>query len=65
MSTYRPGNLMTATFVAAVALSTAMPAFAGDGLTVFDWSGYEDPAFRPAYAAKHAEPDYAFFGDEE
>lgn len=62
----RAGNLVTTAFVTALALSTAMPAVAGDGLTVFDWSGYEDPAFHPAYSAKHGtEPDFAFFGDEE
>ncbi|MBD9373017.1 extracellular solute-binding protein [Rhizobium sp. ARZ01] len=59
-------NLVTAAFAAVLALSTAMPAIAGDSLTVFDWSGYEDPAFRPAYSEKHStEPDYSFFGDEE
>src|SRR5690606_36679053 len=39
--------------------------FAADSLTVFDWSGYEDPELHPGYAAKHGEPDFAFFGDEE
>ncbi|MCB1427954.1 MAG: ABC transporter substrate-binding protein [Nitratireductor sp.] len=35
-------------------------------LIVFDWSGYEDPAFHPAYTEKHGDsPTFAFFGDEE
>ncbi|OCW57670.1 extracellular solute-binding protein [Hoeflea olei] len=35
-------------------------------LTVFDWAGYEDPAFHPAYVEKHGDsPTFAFFGDEE
>lgn len=46
-------------------MSSSSVAFAADGLTVFDWSGYEDPELHPAYAAKHGEPDFAFFGDEE
>lgn len=65
-TTNRTGHLVTATFVAALTLSAAMPAVAGEGLTLFEWSGYEDPAIHPAYTEKHgAEPDYAFFGDEE
>ncbi len=35
-------------------------------LTVFDWAGYEDPAFYTAYTEQHgAPPTFAFFGDEE
>lgn len=46
--------------------TTVAPVLAADNLTVFDWSGYEDPAFHPAYTAKHGtEPDFSFFGDEE
>ena len=46
--------------------TTAAPVMAADNLTIFDWSGYEDPAFHPAYTAKHGtEPDFSFFGDEE
>lgn len=46
--------------------SVSTLALAGDGLTVFDWSGYEDPALHALYTAKYnAEPDFAFFGDEE
>jgi len=59
-------HTITAVFAAALALGTALPAFAADTLTVFDWSGYEDPAFHPAYTEKHGgSPDFSFFGDEE
>ncbi|OJF92460.1 polyamine ABC transporter substrate-binding protein [Pararhizobium antarcticum] len=44
----------------------ALPVAAADTITVFDWAGYEDPAFHPAYVAKHGtEPEFSFFGDEE
>ncbi|MCB1386377.1 MAG: extracellular solute-binding protein [Nitratireductor sp.] len=57
--------------VAGLALATALalspPVLAEDGdLIVFDWSGYEDPAFHPAYVEKHGDsPTFTFFGDEE
>lgn len=52
---------------AALAASVASRAFAEDSeLTVFDWSGYEDPAFHPGYVAKHNDsPAFTFFGDED
>ncbi|NVP56580.1 extracellular solute-binding protein [Mycoplana rhizolycopersici] len=63
---YRTGKFLVAAFAAALSVSTALPAQAGDGLTVFDWSGYEDPAFFPAFMEKHeTPPDFSFFGDEE
>ena len=42
-------------------------ATAEDGeLTVFDWSGYEDPAFHPDYVEEYGDsPTFTFFGDEE
>ncbi len=44
----------------------ALPVAAADNIVVFDWAGYEDPAFHPAYAATFGtEPDFSFFGDEE
>ena len=44
----------------------APPAMAADNIVVFDWAGYEDPAFHPAYTEKFGtEPDFSFFGDEE
>lgn len=55
-------------FAVALSLGVApMTASAEDGeLTVFDWAGYEDPAFHPAYVEKHGgSPSFAFFGDEE
>ena len=55
-----------AALAAVLALGAALPVHAADTLTVFDWSGYEDPAFHPAYTEKHGgEPDFSFFGDEE
>jgi spermidine/putrescine transport system substrate-binding protein len=52
--------------LAAISLSPGLPASAADNLTVFDWSGYEDPGFHPSYTAKYGtEPDFSFFGDEE
>lgn len=54
-------------------VGTAMLAGAGQGafaadssLTVFDWAGYEDPAFHPAYTEKHGDsPTFTFFADED
>ena len=50
-----------------LSVSTTGVAGAADAeLTVFDWSGYEDPAFHPAYVDKHKDsPTFSFFGDEE
>ena len=57
----------TVALAGALAMSAAAFATAADGeLIVFDWSGYEDPAFHPAYVAKHSDsPTFSFFGDEE
>lgn len=56
---------VAATLVSAVLLAAA-PAARAEDLTVFDWSGYEDPSNHPAYTAKYgSEPDFTFFGDEE
>lgn len=42
------------------------PARADDSLTVFDWAGYEEPEFHPAYVEKYgAGPTFAFFADED
>ena len=45
----------------------AGPALAQDSdLLVFDYSGFEDPAFHPAYVAAHGQsPSFSFFGDED
>lgn len=53
---------------AAVALALfAAPAFAADDtLTVFDYAGFEDPAFHGKYIAQHgAVADFTFFGEED
>jgi spermidine/putrescine transport system substrate-binding protein len=57
----------TATIAAAALVLTGVTAIADDAeLTVFDWAGYEDPAFFTAYNEKHGEgPTFSFFGDEE
>jgi putative spermidine/putrescine transport system substrate-binding protein/spermidine/putrescine transport system substrate-binding protein len=51
----------------AAALSTSSAALAADAdLTVFDWSGYEEPSFHQAYIDKDGDsPTFTFFGDEE
>jgi spermidine/putrescine transport system substrate-binding protein len=51
--------------VSTIALTSA--AFAQDAdLLVFDYSGYEDPAYHGAYIAAHGDsPTFAFFGDED
>lgn len=54
---------LTAAGLAAVGASSA---WAGEGLTVFEWSGYEDPEIHKPYIEKYGgSPEYAFFGDEE
>lgn len=51
--------------LALLASTVVVPAYAQD-LTVFDYSGFEDPAFHQAYVEKHGQsPDFAFFGDED
>lgn len=58
---------IAAGFGLALMLGASPMAYAEDGeLIVFDWSGYEDPAFHPAYVEKHNDsPTFTFFGDEE
>lgn len=45
----------------------AAAAFAEDsGLLVFDYSGFEDPAFHTKYVEKYGDvPSFAFFGEED
>ncbi len=51
----------------ATALSgLSLAAHADSSITVFDWSGYEDPAFHEAFVDKHGfSPNFTFFADEE
>ena len=53
--------------LAGVALALPMAtSAAAQTLTVFEYSGYEDPAYHTAYSEAHGgSPDFAFFGDEE
>ncbi|MBM9595848.1 ABC transporter substrate-binding protein [Roseitranquillus sediminis] len=48
-------------------LAMAPAASAQDGsLLVFDYSGFENPAYHSAYVEQHGDsPDFTFFGDEE
>jgi len=53
-------------FALAYALPAGMAAADGAGLTVFDWSGYEDQGFFGDYMAKYNEaPTYTFFGSQD
>ncbi|MHA7773927.1 ABC transporter substrate-binding protein [Roseibium sp. M-1] len=51
----------------ALLAGASQSAFAADSsLTVFDWAGYEDPEFHPAYTEKHGDsPTFTFFADED
>lgn len=61
------GLLARAVSAAALLALAATPAAAADPeITVFDWAGYEDPAFHEGYSEEHSDsPSFAFFGDEE
>jgi spermidine/putrescine transport system substrate-binding protein len=49
----------------AVALAFAAPAYAQD-LLVFDYSGFEDPAYHQPFIETHGDsPEFVFFGDED
>ena len=52
---------------AAAMVSASGAALAADNdLIVFDWAGYEDPAFFEKYVDMHGDtPTYSFFSDEE
>lgn len=61
---------MTFTTIRALAIASALPATlaAADStdLTIFDWSGYEDPGFFGDYVkAYDGSPSYVFFGSQE
>ncbi|MBL4628980.1 MAG: extracellular solute-binding protein [Roseicyclus sp.] len=49
----------------AATLALALPASA-QNLTVFDYSGFEDPSFHQPYIETHGTaPEFVFFGDED
>ncbi len=53
---------ITSVFALAATVATAEDS----ELLVFDYSGFEDPAFHQPYIATHGEgPSFTFFGDEE
>ncbi len=57
---------MNRTFALLAACCLPAAAWSQDGLTVFDWAGYEDSAFHEAYIEKNgSSPEFAFFGDED
>lgn len=57
---------MTLKFTLLTGSALAMATAAHADLLVFDYAGFEDPAFHGDYVAKHGtSPDFAFFGDEE
>ena len=54
------------TLTATACLVAGMAHAEGSDLTVFDWSGYEDPGFFGAYVEKHGSaPTYSYFGSQE
>ncbi len=61
------GKVMAAAGATLVATSpTARRAFAAPNLTVFEWSGYDDPTLCQEFVDKHGEPpNYAIFAEEE
>lgn len=60
-------SMIKTILLGAAASWAAGPAMAADDeLLVFDYSGFEDPAYHSAYVEKHGDsPRFAFFGDEE
>lgn len=67
MRTIGRRTFLVASLAAALAASVSTASLAEDSeLTVFDWSGYEDPAFHPKYVEKYGDsPTFTFFGDED
>ena len=50
----------------ALALAFATTGHAADvNLTVFDWAGFEEPSLIESFIAKHGNPTYSFFGDDD
>ncbi|THF57522.1 ABC transporter substrate-binding protein [Ollibium composti] len=67
MKTWTRRLTLTLALAGTLAASAAALAVAEDqGLTIFDWAGYEDPSFHPKYVEKNGDsPTFAFFGDED
>jgi spermidine/putrescine transport system substrate-binding protein len=64
MTTKLLRSIMGGAAILTLAAGTAVAA--DPELTVFDWAGYEDPAFHEAYTEKYSDsPTFSFFGDEE
>lgn len=63
----RPRNLTWILAASAAFALASTIAGAQDGeVLVFDWAGYEEPAFHPDYIEAHGQsPSFAFFGDED
>jgi spermidine/putrescine transport system substrate-binding protein len=62
----QPASFRRALAAASVSVLWAAGAAAHSTITVFDWSGYEDPAFHEAFVEKHGfSPSFAFLADEE
>lgn len=58
--------LKIAVGAAALASVSSVAVAADKDLIVFDWAGYEDPAFFDDYIQKYGDsPTYSFFSDEE
>ncbi len=58
--------LKMAVGAAAVVSMSGVSLAADKDLVVFDWAGYEDPAFFQKYVDMHGDaPTYSFFSDEE
>src|SRR3546814_10682159 len=68
MTTRLKSGLLAKAFggAALFALAAGSAAAADPEITVFDWAGYEDPAFHQSYADKFVDsPIFVFFGVEE
>ncbi len=54
------------TLTSALAMAATLAGAQDSDLLVFDYSGFEDPAFHQPYVAAHGDsPAFTFFGDEE
>jgi spermidine/putrescine transport system substrate-binding protein len=60
-------RLAQTTVLSGLVLAAGSAAFGADKeLTVFDYAGFEDPAFHGKYIAQHGDaPSFTFFGEED